>query len=98
MHRETCFTDIIQSVLNYARAFDEDNAVSFIGARVLGIVDDIILSNFLAASFKASYVRYIRVAKIMIKKEGVLHLLESLSMDASVVKMLGITHLDDPGL
>lgn len=56
VRRETRFTYTIQSVLNYARAFEEDYAVSLVKARLLDIVDVMMLFNFLATKFKATYV------------------------------------------
>lgn len=95
---ETGSTDPVQSSLNYARAFEENYAVSFVDARVLGIVDYMMPSNVLAASSKAIYAHYILLAKMMIKNEGVLRLLVSFVMDGLVVKTLDITHLDSPVL
>lgn len=71
--------------------------LSFVDARVLEIVDDMMLSNFLAANPKATFARYIRVAKSMIKKESVPPLLVSLFMDAPVLTTPGITHINDAG-
>lgn len=95
---ETSIEDTRQSVLNYARWFEEDDAVRFVTARVLDTVDDIISSNFLAANSKPTYPRYIFISKMMIKKGDILPLLVSLFMDALVLETLGIKHLDDPGI
>lgn len=46
-------------------------------ARVLDIADETMTPNFSAANFKAAYAHYISVANKMIKKEGVLTLLEA---------------------
>lgn len=87
---ESSFPETIESVLNYARAFEEDYAMSF--------VDDMMSSNFFVANAMATYARYICVASTIIKTDRVFLLPVSLAMDALVVKTLCITHLADPGL
>lgn len=97
MSRNT-FTSSMQSDLEFSRAFEENQAVSSVDAHILEIVDDRMSSNFLSSSPKAMYARYIRVARKMIKKKGVLPLLMSIPMEMPVVKKLGITHLNESGL
>lgn len=98
MCRKISFTNAIQSVLNYARSFEEYYAASFVDARVLDIIDNMMPSNFLDVNSEAIYVRYICVAKMMIENKRVLLLLVSHDRDAPRVKTLRIIHLDDPGL
>lgn len=94
---KTTFTNTIQGVLNSTRAF-EDYGKIFVDLSVLDIVDDMMSSNVLDENPKATYTRYMCVGKMMMKIEGKLSLLVSLSMDAVVAKALGITHLIDPEL
>lgn len=54
--------------------------------------------EFPSAKSPATYARYIRVGKKMIRNEGVLPLLVSPAMEAAVAKAQGITDLDDPAL
>lgn len=54
--------------------------------------------NFLAASSRAMYMRYICVSKMMIKHQGILPALGRLVEGAPVAKPLRITHLNDPNL
>lgn len=72
--------------------------VHFIHVRLLNTVEDIMYSNFLAANSREMNIRYIGVDRMMVKIQGVLLLLGKLVKDASVGKILGITHLDDPCL
>lgn len=57
-----------------------------------------LFSNFLATNSRATCVRYIRVIKLMMKKQGLLLLLEILDKDALEAKTVGITDLDEPSL
>lgn len=98
VRRKTAFTDIIQSVLNYVRSFWEDYVVSLIDMPVLNIINYMISLIFLATSSKSTYARYIPATKVIIKKDGTLPLLVSLSIQAPVLKMQGITHFDDSSL
>lgn len=70
----------------------------FVNARVPDIVHGMILSNLLSADSRATYVRYIRVGKIMIKNGVVLPMTVSPATDVLLVKTMGISHLDDPVL
>lgn len=54
LRHETGLTDTINSVLSYAQAFEDDDEVSFVNARVPDIFEDKILSNFLYANSKTS--------------------------------------------
>lgn len=72
--------------------------MSFADERVLDIVGVMMSSNFFATNSKVTYVRYIRIAKMIFKKEGFLSLHVSLTVDRLVVKTLGTTHHHDPVL
>lgn len=98
MRNETKFTDSIQRVLNNARASGKEHVVRFVDARMLNVVDDMMLPNFLATNSKATNARHICVIRRLMKNEGVLPPLLSISMDAPVVKTLGITPVNDPGI
>lgn len=88
------FSDFIKSLLSYIRPFKENHGMCIVAMLVIDIVVDIISSGFLAANSRATYVRYIRVGKIMIKPKEVLPLIMNLDGNAPVVKTLGITHID----
>lgn len=64
--------------------------------RITYILEDMLFSNFLVSSSRATYVRLTRVQKIMTKKQHVFTVLVTLSKDATVAKTIGITHIDDP--
>lgn len=45
------FTDMLQTSLSSARAFEKDNAVRFVDAFLMGIVEDLMSSKVLDRSF-----------------------------------------------
>lgn len=96
--RERSSFDTVQSILNYAQEFEEELAVSFVDKFVLDIVNDVMFLNIRATNSKAAYARDIRIFKTMINSEGILPLIVSFAIGASVVTMLVITHLDDLGV
>lgn len=59
------FTDTIQSLQRSARAFPEDYCVLFVDVRRWDIMEDMMSFNVLNANFRATYVRYIGVGRIM---------------------------------
>lgn len=90
---QTKFTDPMQSLLSYKRPFALYCDVRFVDVRIKNIVKYMPSSMFLAASFRATSMRYIRAGKMMISHQGVLPLLLKLNNDALAEIMLGITHL-----
>lgn len=97
VRRAISFIDSIQTRLIYARVFREDQVVSSFNSRVLEKVNRILSCTFLAANCKATYARFIYVARMMTKNEDIFSALLNLAMCGSVVNTLEITHLDDPG-
>lgn len=57
MRREISFTDTVQIFLHYRWTLKEDYAIDFVDAPVLDTVNDMLSSNFLAASSNATYAR-----------------------------------------
>lgn len=53
--REAIFLDTMQNLLSYTRAAVEVYAVCFIDACIMNIVENMMISNFLAVNFKAYY-------------------------------------------
>lgn len=98
VRRETSFIYTVQSVLNYAQAFEKVYAVSLVYYCVLSIADYIVLSNFLAASSKATFACYVHFSKLKIKNEDVPTLLLRPAIDAPLVNTLNITHVEDLSL
>lgn len=85
----------MQSVQGYAQAFGKHYGVPFVDEHVLGIVEDILSSKFLASNSTGPYIRCITVGKMTINYQGVLVFLRNLGRDAPVAKIVGITHRDD---
>lgn len=63
-------------------------------SRTIGIADDMTFSNILSANFRATYVRYTRVEKMLIKYKIVLHLLVDLFKDVSAARNLLIAYFE----
>lgn len=72
------FKGTMPSLLSYTRAFEEDCSVLVVYKRVIDVVDIMNSSSFLAANFRATYICYIRNAKMVIKYQGLLYLLVNL--------------------
>lgn len=68
-------TDTMQILLRYARAFQEDYSVWLVDMRLVHLVENMMSSNFLAADYGGTYMRYIIVFGIMLKHRGDLRLL-----------------------
>lgn len=69
---EATAADTMQSLISSFQAFWEDYGPRFVGLRIMVILHDMISSIFLAASSVATYVRYIRVGKMMIMHQSLL--------------------------
>lgn len=65
---------------------------------MMDIVEDMMPSNFFAASSIATYIRYIVVCIVMFKHRGILILLVKPKRDAPATKTLSITQFGDPNL
>lgn len=85
-------------VAELARTFQENFGVNLVGVRIVNIVEDTMSSKFLAAYFRAIYIRYTIVGKILTKHLGVLSHFLMLKMHPSAMKSLFWTHLVDLGL
>lgn len=95
---EQVFTDSMQSLLTYSRSFIEKHGVRFFFVGIMDIVDDIMSSTFLAANSRATYTRYIRVHKVLIKRKYELAQLKNIGRDAPATNTLGITPLAGPSI
>lgn len=91
-------TDAIQSLMSYARAFEEENCERFVDVCITDVVEDVMSYNLFASNSRATYIQYIRVSKVMIKHQGVLLLLEKMGKNAPATNTFGITHLDNHSL
>lgn len=88
----------MQSILSYARAFEENCGVCFVDMRLINTVVAITFSHFLATNSKATYVRSIRFDNIVNKHKDMPPLLMDLGRYRITVKSLYLTPFDDTGL
>lgn len=95
VRRKTIFTNIMQSLLNYAPVSEVNYVARYFDVPALDIVDEMMSYTFSATCSKSSYTRCVCVARLTINKQCVLHLCISLSKDAVVMKKQTITHLSD---
>lgn len=98
LRRINTLADVSGGVLNYAREFEEAYNVPFVEARFVDILKNMMSSNFLAASSKATYVRQVRLAELMIGQSTVLPLIQRLRDERSERKTLEIAHLQAQAL
>lgn len=89
---EATFTDIMQSLLRFAKAFEKDWGLYLVNARILGIVEDVMSSSFLATNSRVTNKRYITNDKMMTENKGMLPLLGKLGKEAPAGKTTGLKH------
>lgn len=89
------YTDILQSFLNYTRAFKKDYVGRLVDVSIMDIVNVIFSSNFFASNCRATYVRHNKFGMMVSTHHGVLVLLGKFNKDSSASKTPGITSLGD---
>lgn len=93
---EATLAEIMQSLLTYAQAFEEDYGVCFVIARITYNEEVVMFSNVLTAIYEADQIRYNRVSRMIVKHLGGLHLHEKLRKDPPAAETCEITPLGDP--
>lgn len=90
--------DLKRAILNFAIAFEKDYNKKLVATSVVNTVKDIMGSNFFNGMSTQFYYRYVPTAKIMLRHEIVLPLVESSQADDTESKSLNVCRLDDIGL
>lgn len=98
VRRDSIFTDIMQSLLNYAHAFEEYYGDPFVQARIVDIMNDSMSPCFLYTSSKAIYGRHVRLARLMLRQPEDISLLQRLRKRRAPSKKFEISHLFDLAL
>lgn len=93
--RKATFSNTIQNRLNYTQEFPKDHAKRLVDVCITDIANKMISSNVLAADSIATYVRYIRVGRMMIERKYGLSLLTDLGKETPAANALGTTHPDN---
>lgn len=88
------FTHTIQSPLSYEGAFGEEDVVHFVHVRIVDIEENMMSSNVLAANSRATYIRFSKASRKMIRNQEVLSRLIKLDKEAPTAKILDITQLN----
>lgn len=96
VRRQATLLDMMQCLLSSVQAFEEDYVICFLDTCKTVIIVDMMSSSFLAISSRATYLRYNRFGRIIIKYYGVFPILEKVYNDCLALKPLAITHHDDP--
>lgn len=80
--------------LNFSVAFEKDYKEKFSATIIVDIMEDMISSDFLTRMSAQFNYRYIRVARMILKQNGVPAVLECLNDEDPVSKRLGILLLN----
>lgn len=83
----------MQTLQSQKRAFEEGCYVRLAFMHIMDVVDDIISSIVLAANFRAIYIRYTTVDRMIIKHRGMIYLLSNPNRDVPGARTLGVSHL-----
>lgn len=75
------FVELMNTTLDFAIEYEKEYGESFVAARAVNILKDVRVFEFLTGMSAQSHYQYKRAAKMMLKHEGVLDLLKSLSDD-----------------
>lgn len=84
----------MKTLESYTGTFLLGFGVSFVDKCIKHIVDDIVSSEYLLSRTGGTFVRYIWFAKLCLKNNGLLILIEQLSVDVAGAKYLGVSHVD----
>lgn len=87
---------MMESLLSNARAFVDGHGVRFVIVHILDILEVMMSSNFLACNSRATYIRYKRVGKMMLMKQGVILFPGKLGKNPFTLKTLVSSHPGDP--
>lgn len=96
VRRNAKISDTTQSLLSYARAFEEVFCKRLLDERLWNSVKDMMFSKLLSANCRAMYVQYIIVDKMMVKIQSVLQLPGKRNIKTSVPNTFTISRLNKP--
>lgn len=83
LHRDSLFVGVKKTVLNFSITLESEYNETFVSARIVNILKDMMLSDLLTGMSTLSYYQNIQISMMLIKQEGVLACVESLnSQDA----------------
>lgn len=91
--RDAMFVDTLESLVNYAGALYLEYDVKLVEESIKHLFDSTLSSEYIKIRMQATYMRYMRLAKLWINYNAVLSLLERLSTECRTGKNLGTSHL-----
>lgn len=98
VRRDTYFTEILSSAINYGRTFDKKFKNPFADSRIRDIADDMKNSNYIRNDSRATYARYEHIEKLLVLHSNLLPHLKELRKGKAMHICIGLTHLDDATL
>lgn len=98
VRREKEFIDTVLSLLGYPQAFEECYIKRIIDVCKTDMMEDIMISIFLDAGSRETYIRHVRTGRMMINHESMFLFLWKLTKDAPAAEIVVIIHLDDPSV
>lgn len=94
VHCESTFVDIMEVLVNYAAPLNPEWRVKIVSPCRNEIFNHILSFEYIQPRNHPSYVRYIRVAKLVIDDSSLLLQLEKLSREGRTGESLGMSHID----
>lgn len=88
----------MQSLLSCTQTFEEDYYVHFVDACIIHIFEEMMSSDLLSSNCISTYLRYIRLSKMMMKYKEEPILLIDLLRNAPAAIILSVTHREDPAV
>lgn len=95
VRQECSFLGIKKSVMNFIAAFEKGPGVSFLAARMVNIVENMVSSDFQTDNSLRKYQRYIQMEKFFFQRCPILNIIEEIGGVETGSRMLGISHLTD---
>lgn len=95
VRRDSSFVAVGKSVIKFSVSFEKEHNVSFLNARMVDIVEETFLSDFLTSKDPQIYQRYIRVGKFLCQRPMNFNTIEYIEGKETGSRMLGISNIVD---
>lgn len=88
----------VMFVMNFNASSEKDHRVFFLAARMVGLVEDIVLSDFLTSSNLQTYQGYTRAPMFLLQFPNIIKIIEMIEMEVTVSWTVDISDLDNENL
>lgn len=85
---------IVKPIRNLSAALEKEHGVSFLTARMVDTVKDMVSSELLTSNSPQIYQCYIKVAKFLLQPHNILNIVENTDGEETDSRTLGIPHID----